>query len=68
MSALGQKQTCALQNVMSALPPKADIRVRPKGERISHAFEGWDAKRAHYHGIKTSKRFGRGMVPYTSGR
>jgi hypothetical protein len=26
MSALGQKQTCAAQNVMSALPPKADIR------------------------------------------
>src|SRR4029453_16854298 len=25
MSALGQKQTFALQNVMSALPPKADI-------------------------------------------
>src|SRR5215467_6384925 len=32
MSALGQKQTCALQNVMSALPPiataKADFRRR----------------------------------------
>jgi hypothetical protein len=26
MSALGQKQTCALQKVMSALPPIADIR------------------------------------------
>jgi hypothetical protein len=25
MSALGQKQTCAAQKVMSALPPKADI-------------------------------------------
>ena len=25
MSALGQKQTCAAQNVMSATPPKADI-------------------------------------------
>jgi hypothetical protein len=25
MSALGQKQTCALQTVMSALPPKADM-------------------------------------------
>jgi hypothetical protein len=25
MSALGQKQTFALQNVMSALPPTADI-------------------------------------------
>src|SRR5262249_5213540 len=26
MSALGQKQTCAVQNGMSVLPPKADIR------------------------------------------
>jgi len=25
MSALGQKQTCAVQEGMSALPPKADI-------------------------------------------
>ena len=25
MSALGHKRTCAAQNVMSALPPKADI-------------------------------------------
>ena len=25
MSALGQKRTCAVQNGMSALPPKADI-------------------------------------------
>jgi hypothetical protein len=25
MSALGQKQTCAMQNVMSALTPKADM-------------------------------------------
>src|SRR5262245_15022473 len=28
MSALGQKQTYAVQNGMSALPPKADIRQR----------------------------------------
>jgi hypothetical protein len=27
MSALGQKATCAPQNVMSALPPKADMCV-----------------------------------------
>ena len=27
MSALGQKRTCAVQNVMSALAPKADIPV-----------------------------------------
>jgi hypothetical protein len=28
MSALGQKQTCAVHQPMSALPPKADIRQR----------------------------------------
>jgi hypothetical protein len=28
MSALGQKQTCAPQEVMSALPPKADMWVQ----------------------------------------
>ena len=27
MSALGQKRTCAVQNGMSALPPKADMRA-----------------------------------------
>ena len=29
MSALGQKQTFAVQTSMSALPPKADIRSAP---------------------------------------
>ena len=28
MSVLGQKQTCAVQNSMSALPPKADKALR----------------------------------------
>jgi hypothetical protein len=39
MSALGQKQTCALQLAMSALPPKADmcgaardVRFGPKAD------------------------------------
>jgi hypothetical protein len=39
MSALGQKQTCAAQNGMSALPPKADmcgattdVRFGPKAD------------------------------------
>jgi hypothetical protein len=35
MSALGQKQTFALQNGMSALPLKADTRRRGSDERIS---------------------------------
>jgi hypothetical protein len=33
MSALGQKATCAPQKVMSALPPKADIR-RQKSRQV----------------------------------
>ena len=35
MSALGQKQTCAVQNVMSALPPKADIHTKKAGAPIN---------------------------------
>ena len=46
MSALGQKQTCAVQNGMSALPPKADIHRRDKvsGARArEHQWRGADA-------------------------
>jgi hypothetical protein len=45
MSALGQKRTCALQNGMSALPPKADIRGAKRNVRygpiayIVHSLE-----------------------------
>jgi len=39
MSALGQKQTCAPQNVMSSLPPRtteiADIAGFPQGQSTS---------------------------------
>ena len=42
MSALGQKQTYAVQNIMSALPPKADmcsalghVRFGPKADIAS---------------------------------
>jgi hypothetical protein len=34
MSALGQKQTFAVHQPMSALPPKADIRVLRTTERV----------------------------------
>ena len=34
MSALGQKQTCAVHNVMSALPPKADMCGAPEHVRF----------------------------------
>jgi hypothetical protein len=34
MSALGQKQTCAPQKVMSALPPKADMCGAAKDVRF----------------------------------
>ena len=59
MSALGQKQTCAAQKVMSALPPKADmcsatryVRFVPKADiRISIPFLNfiqWKSKRQVY--------------------
>ena len=45
MSALGQKQTCAMQNVMSALPPIADmcsalahVRFVPIADMGHHGF------------------------------
>ena len=34
MSALGQKQTCAVQNGMFALPPKADMCIAVAGVRF----------------------------------
>ena len=34
MSALGQKQTCAAQKVMSALPPKADMCAATRNVRF----------------------------------
>ena len=34
MSALGQKQTCAAQKVMSALPPKADMCSAKRDVRL----------------------------------
>ena len=45
MSALGQKQTCAAQKVMSALPPKADmcsaladVGFVPKADIATHSI------------------------------
>jgi hypothetical protein len=52
MSALGHKPTCAPQKVMSALPPKADIRIYvclgPKADirRLLDHFVGPVEKRA----------------------
>ena len=34
MSALGQKRTCAAQNAMSALPPKADMCAATRDVRF----------------------------------
>jgi len=34
MSALGQKQTFASHQLMSALPPKADIETQPRNVRF----------------------------------
>ena len=51
MSALGQKQTCAAQKVMSALPPKADmcsatsdVRLVPKADIAAVLFDQWRAR------------------------
>jgi hypothetical protein len=46
MSALGQKQTYAVHNGMSALPPKADIHsvpgALPRGSQFEHTLAGSD--------------------------
>ena len=39
MSALGQNQTCAVQNGMSALPPKADINITSRKAAPVAAFQ-----------------------------
>ena len=36
MSALGQKQTCAVQNGMSALPPKATLNATSEKPPLGH--------------------------------
>src|SRR5215471_15507310 len=46
MSALGQKQTFAPQNFMSALPPKADIRASVHHVRYGPIADICCAKRA----------------------
>jgi hypothetical protein len=47
MSALGQKQTFAVQNSMSALPPKTDmcsatryVRFVPKADMVTSPHDG----------------------------
>jgi hypothetical protein len=42
MSALGHKRTFALQEAMSALPPKADMC----GVRVSRTEVGWHQRRS----------------------
>jgi len=49
MSALGHKRICAVQNGMSALPPKADIRshewhpLRRRRQQAHHRLRRWMA-------------------------
>jgi hypothetical protein len=40
MSALGQKQTCALQKAMSALAPIATARFTPKADKRKSPAHG----------------------------
>ena len=64
MSALGQKQTCAAQKVMSALPPKADmcgatrdVRFVPIAD-IGHALK-CNSEGANGASIFASRKYGR---------
>src|SRR5262249_55833220 len=50
MSALGQKQTFAVQNGMSALPPKADIRCSSRNHSFSLAPSIWRLDRKYRRG------------------
>ena len=53
MSALGQKRTCAVQKVMSALPPKADMCSAQAHVRfVPKADYDWD------HPLKSGPRSG----------
>jgi hypothetical protein len=61
MSALGQKQTFALHQAVSVLPPKADIRWR-LGE-ASPRRSLWEGVRRYI--VTTSEREGRSLAPTT---
>jgi hypothetical protein len=57
MSALGQKQTFAPQNVMSALPPKADIRSHIAVSTRGRAYIVQDAQLTRGH-VSANKQSG----------
>src|SRR5262249_42998309 len=64
VSALGQKQTCAVQNGMSALPPKVDIerlplsRQRPAAARATAATSVYGrCSPGHRRAARSSFRF-----------
>jgi hypothetical protein len=48
MSALGQKQTCAVKNAMSALTPKADIRSAKTDVRFVPCVDGSELARTFF--------------------
>src|SRR5262249_45597030 len=64
MSALGQKQTCAVREGMSALPPKADmcgatrdVRFGPKADIEPRRLGAWYRQNRHdLHGISRKDR------------
>ena len=73
MSALGQKQTCAAQNAMSALPPKADmcgatrdVRFVPIAD-IANRSVSWQASLAFTQDL-TSRMLAKHSAMVSGGR
>jgi hypothetical protein len=70
MSALGQKQTFAVQKAMSALPPKADIgtqsrnvRFVPKADSCTAAIEA-----SHFNALRKGRPVSFQITRYLAGR
>ena len=60
MSALGQKQTCAVQGIMSALPSKATsnapYKMSAKGKKRNHAAQQKESLFDHHVGAGKERR------------
>jgi len=58
MSALGQKQTCAVQNAMSALPPKATSNATCEMSAKSHKLTSGQTSDEHSSARQNYSDFG----------
>jgi len=59
MSALGQKQTCALHSPMSALPPKATSNATDGNVRFASLFDVANEAKAAFSSAISRKRLQR---------